>query len=342
MNAAEPPFDSSHPVQSWAAPPRRAWSVVDPVDTVLRLHSAAERSARNLVDARETAAVLSLMRRRDLPWNRVAGMVEEAGSALALLEQLDEARPQQLFEEKAGGDDDLGEMQRLVEGWEAEGIHVVSVLDEHYPLNLRSVHDRPPILFVRGQLQDGDERSVAVVGTRQATDHGIELAARVARGVCGAGYVVVSGLAAGIDTAAHRAALAARGRTIAVIGTGHHHAFPAANAGLQRQTGEQWAVISQFCPDRGGRVWTSPRRNAVMSGFARATVIIEASRTSGAKMQARLALEHGRPVFLMRSLLEHEWARGYEKRPGTHVVDHPAEIVEQLDRLYSDELTLTP
>jgi DNA processing protein len=81
-------------------------------------------------------------------------------------------------------------------------------------------------------------------------------------------------------------------------------------------------------------------RNAVMSGFARATVVVEASQTSGAKMQARLALEHGRPVFLLRSLLEHRWAREYDDRPGTHVIDAAEQVVDVLDRLYSDELTL--
>jgi DNA processing protein len=290
----------------------------------------------------ETAAVLTLLGRRDLPWNRVAGMVEEAGSALRFVTELDDAAPGRLFEDDARRERGLDEMRTRVAGWESEGIHVVTVLDDAYPVNLRAVHDRPPVLFVRGRLEERDERSVAVVGTRSATERGLALAASVTRGVSDAGYVVVSGLAEGIDTAAHREALAANGRTIAVIGTGHRHFFPAQNGDLQRRLGDEAAVVSQFWPDQGARRWTFPQRNAVMSGIARATIVIEASHTSGARMQARLALEHGRPVFLMRSLLEHEWARGYAAQPGTHVVDEPAQIVHQLDRMYSDELTLAP
>ena len=100
-------------------------------------------------------------------------------------------------------------------------------------------------------------------------------------------------------------------------------------------------MLSQFWPDQGARKWTFPMRNAVMSGFARATVVIEASHTSGARMQARLALEHGRPVFLMRSLLRHDWAKAYEAHPGVYIVDAAGEIVDHLDRLYSGDLALT-
>jgi DNA processing protein len=126
-----------------------------------------------------------------------------------------------------------------------------------------------------------------------------------------------------------------------VIGTGQHHSFPKQNVELQERLSQEHAVISQFWPDQGARPWTFPQRNAVMSGLARATAVIEASHTSGAKMQARLALEHGRPVFLLRSLLEHRWAQNYAERPGTYVVDGAEEIVEELDRLYSDDLKLT-
>jgi DNA processing protein len=151
----------------------------------------------------------------------------------------------------------------------------------------------------------------------------------------------VSGLAAGIDSAAHRAALDAGARTIAVIGTGLHHTFPKENAELQDRLCGEHAVISQFWPDQGPRKHTFPMRNAVMSGIARATVVVEASFTSGARMQARLALEHGRPVVLLKSLLDaHEWAREYAELPGVYVVEHIAEVVDQLDGLYSPRLSL--
>jgi DNA processing protein len=298
--------------------------------------------SRSLVASRETAAVLALTRRRDLPWNRVAGRVEDAGSAMALLAELEHATPEQLFADESDYRPSLDSVQGLVEEWEGEGIQVLSVVDDAYPVNLRTVHDRPPVLFVRGMLEDRDEQSVAVVGTRSASERGLALASTFATGLSDAGYVIVSGLAAGVDTAAHIATLEAGGRTVAVIGTGHRHTFPKENAELQERLCAESAVISQFWPDQEARRWTFPQRNAVMSGFARATVVIEASRTSGARMQARLALEHGRPVFLLDSLLEHQWARDYAQRAGTYVVKGPRQVVERLERLYSDESIATP
>lgn len=295
--------------------------------------------ARTLVSVRETAAVLALMARRSLPWNRLAGAIEEEGSALRLLEDLEQLAPGQLFAVE-GRRTTLDEFEEHVHAWEDEGIQLVTVLDAAYPVNLRMIHDRPPVLFVRGQLDASDERAVAVVGTRRASEEGKRTASTVAQALADAGRVVVSGLAAGIDTAAHTAALAVGARTVAVIGTGLRQYFPRANAELQDRLGREHAVVSQFWPGQEPRRWTFPQRNAVMSGFAQATVVVEASHTSGARMQARLALEHGRPVFLLRSLLEHRWAQTYREHPNVYVVDDGGEVVAHLDRLYSDSLTL--
>jgi DNA processing protein len=114
------------------------------------------------------------------------------------------------------------------------------------------------------------------------------------------------------------------------------------NTDLQDELGRESAVISQFWPGQEPRRWTFPQRNAVMSGFARATVVVEAGNTSGARMQARLAIEQGRPVFLLRSLLRHQWAQTYaHERPSTYVVETSEEVVQHLDRLYADDLVLT-
>jgi DNA processing protein len=294
-----------------------------------------------LVGTRERAAVLALLARRALPWNRLAGAIEEEGSALGLLQQIDSDAEGRLFRV----DDKrvtLDQLEDQVHAWAREGIDLITVLDGAYPVNLRMVHDRPPLLFVRGTLQKTDEQAVAVVGTRSASREGLEDARQIAQELVEGEYVVVSGLAAGIDTAVHRGTLAAGGRTVAVIGTGLRHAFPKENAELQERLGRETAVISQFWPGQEARRWTFPQRNAVMSGFARATVVIEASHTSGARMQARLALEHGRPVFLLRSLLAHPWASAYADRPGTYVVDQGADIVAHLERLYAQDLALAP
>jgi DNA processing protein len=156
----------------------------------------------------------------------------------------------------------------------------------------------------------------------------------IAEHLVDSGYTVVSGLAAGIDTAAHTAALAEGGRTVAVIGTGLARAYPPQNEDLQRRIGTECAVISQFWPDSPPSRRSFPMRNAVMSGIALATVVVEASDTSGARMQARLALAQGRPVFLLTSLVERQaWARDYSERPGTQVVRDPVEITAALKRL---------
>lgn len=289
---------------------------------------------------RETAALL-LLQRLAKP-RRAAELFEEHSDPVAALRGLDSTAQIALdacapVDYESQINDVIAELRTL----EAEGISLLTVLDDAYPGNLRLVYDRPLVLWVRGVVREQDSRSVAVVGTRRASSAGLESARQISRQLVDADYVVVSGLAAGIDTAAHTAALDSGGRTIAVVGTGLRHAFPKKNAPLQCRLGAESAVVSQFEPDQEARRWTFPMRNAVMSGFARATVVVEATYTSGARMQARLALEHGRPVVLMESLLEHEWARSYAERPGVLVVSDVAEVVDHLDRLYAPNLTLT-
>jgi DNA processing protein len=213
-------------------------------------------------------------------------------------------------------------------------MRLVTVLDPDYPPNLKAVHDRPPILFIAGRTTPSDAKAVAVVGARKATTAGIEQATQIAQHLTRTGYTVVSGLAAGIDTAAHTAALKNGGRTLAVIGTGLTRVYPPQNHALQKKIADECAVISQFWPDAPPTKRSFPMRNATMSGIALATVVVEASETSGARTQARLALAHGRPVFLTETLVESQpWARQAAERPGTHVIKHPTELTEALERL---------
>lgn len=289
----------------------------------------------------ETAAVLALLRLKVMPASRLAEAIDEERSATALLDRVRTKAQTTLFDDTESSSDlDLEQIAEDIDRWRREGLVIVTTLDDAYPLNLRAVHDRPPLLFVRGALSAADERSVAVVGTRQASADGIRRAEHIARGLVAAGYSIVSGLAAGIDTAAHRSAIDAGGRTVGVIGTGLNRSYPPENAALQREVGERFAVLSQFWPDQPPAKHTFPMRNAVMSGFALASVIVEASETSGARIQARVALQHGRPVFLLRPLLRHAWAREYADRPGTFVVDHVDEITHALQLRYSSDLEL--
>jgi DNA processing protein len=278
----------------------------------------------------EQAALLAWLRRPKVVWSTVTEQLEQCGSVQIAAAGLPAAQGT-LFD--AAPADDTEQAVADLERWERAGIRMASVLDREYPSNLRMIHQRPPVLFLRGMADERDAVSVAVVGTRQATPQGLEQARELAAGLAARKVSVISGLAAGIDTAAHTAALAAGGRTVAVIGTGIDRAYPAQNAALQQEIATKGLVISQFLPGAPPTKTSFPMRNAVMSGCALATVVIEAAYQSGARMQARLALQHGRHVFLMRSLLQHDWARGYAERPGVTVVDNADQVFAGLQRL---------
>jgi DNA processing protein len=282
-----------------------------------------------MVSLAENAALITLLRQGDRSPQAYAELVEEAGSAAAVLGAED---PQeQMFHP------DLEAQTREIEGWESQGIKLVSVLDPTYPANLLAVHDRPALLFVAGALAPDDARSLAVIGSRRASSHGLAAAKEISAHLVARHYSVISGLAAGIDTAAHTAALEFGGRTVAVIGTGLLQVYPPQNAELQRVIADRCAVVSQFWPDAPPSRRSFPMRNAVMSGISLGTVIVEASHTSGARVQARLALAQGRPVFLLEALLAQDWARELATRAGTHVVKAPEEITATIERLTAAE-----
>lgn len=274
----------------------------------------------------EQAALLALLRVSRSRWGAVADEIEERGSALAVLHE----RNGQMS--LLPGDDapDLDAAMRDISAWEAEGIHFSSFLDEDYPSQLLTIHQRPPFITWRGHPDRRDAQGIAVVGTRQASPEGIESAREMAGALARAGVPVISGLAQGIDTAAHEAALAAGGRTAAIIGTGLRVSFPAANRALQERIATEGVVLSQFYPSAPPTRTSFLMRNAVMSGYAAGTVVIEAGYVSGARSQARLALEHGRPIFLMASLRRHDWARDYASRPGARFVDSAEQVVAAL------------
>ncbi|MGE5617384.1 MAG: DNA-processing protein DprA [Candidatus Woesearchaeota archaeon] len=276
----------------------------------------------------ETAALVALLRSGGRPPAQYADLLEEAGSAQLILESEQGLLASGLI---AAARDELS-------GWEAQGWHLKTVLDRDYPENLKAVHDRPPLIFLAGRLEPADARAVAVIGSRRASEAGVERARLIAEALIDSGYTVVSGLASGIDTAAHRAALERGARTLAVIGTGLRHCYPAENRRLQREIAATSAVVSQFWPELGPSRDRFPARNAVMSGISLATVIVEAAQTSGARIQARHALAHGRPVLLDSSMLDQPWARQLAGKPGAYVIASGAEAAAVVDRLTSTEV----
>lgn len=200
-----------------------------------------------------------------------------------------------------------------------------------YPKKLEATDDAPPYLFMRGNAALLDENIISVVGSRTASPEGIEKAKRLAIKLGKANIVIASGLARGIDTAAHTAALDNGLLTIAVIGTPITKVYPKENELLQKRISEEGLLVSQFPPSSPVERWHFPMRNAVMSGISLASVIVEASETSGALKQADYALKQHRLVFIPQSALDNEnikWPKRYVKREG-------ASSFSKIDELFS-------
>ncbi|MGH3832575.1 MAG: DNA-processing protein DprA [Pseudonocardiaceae bacterium] len=290
----------------------------------------------------EQAAVLALTRASPREWFRTAAIIYESGSALAFLDRQFGLIPEEhrLYAEdllERVRPEDLEAAQELVKRVTAQGVQLLTVREDDYPANLQLIYNRPPFIWVKGDLMPGDFRAIAVVGTRQASEDGRRRAARLVRGLVEANVTVLSGLARGIDTSAHTAALGANGRTVAVVGHGILAAvYPRENRELAERICKQGAIVSQFWPDAPPRAMNFPMRNVVMSGMAMGTIVVEASATGGSKMQARLALEHGKRLFLLDSLVKsQEWAQRYAERPGVTVVRDLDDVLEVIVTLSS-------
>jgi DNA processing protein len=287
----------------------------------------------------ETEAVLALVAATAGEWHRTAELIDQAQSALRLLRRdwpMMAAADRSLAETLVARvtPSTLDDARQRLGVVRAAGVQVLTVLDDGYPVNLRGIYNRPPVLYVRGALETDDARALAVVGTRDPSDEGLRQTTVLSNQLARRGITVISGLAQGIDSAAHEAALAAGGRTIAVMGTGINRIYPRQNEGLARRITAHGALVSQFWPDAPPTRASFPLRNVVTSGMALGTVVIEATARSGARMQARLALEHGKRLFLLESLVaDQKWARKYAERPGTTVVKSAGDIVDVLDRL---------
>jgi DNA processing protein len=291
--------------------------------------------------AHERIAVVALLRAKVVQPYELSSILEYGRSAVELVRMSEDDRlfkPERTTHQFIGAvtQRDLDRAAVDLNLWVDRGHSFSTILEADYPLALRSIFNRPPMLFVEGRWDDDRYApALAIVGTRQASEAGLRRAARLSRELIEAGFPVLSGMAAGIDTAAHNAALEAGGLTAAVMGTGIAKRFPAENAELaSRILAAGGCLISQFFPDQHPTKWTFPHRNVVMSGLALGTIVIEASETSGARMQARVAMQHGRTVFLLRSLVEsHAWARKYveDGAYGTHAipVSSTSEIVDR-------------
>lgn len=283
----------------------------------------------------EHAALVALL--RNLPkgkrWSSVTEGVLECGSAeVAWKEQEADA----LFPDP-DRQKHLADAAEDVHSWDEAGWRFLAILDADYPARLREIHQAPPFLFAAGKVL-ADDPAIAVVGSRKASPRGLDIASSIAAALSSEGVTVLSGLAEGIDAAAHTAALAAGGRTVALIGSGISRYYPAKNRDLQNEIAEKGLVLSQFWPDGPPQQHNFLMRNAVMSGYGRATVVVEAGETSGARAQARMAVEHGRPVVLTEQVVTStEWAKRLVNRPGVFTASGLAEVMEHVHRVLERE-----
>lgn len=282
----------------------------------------------------DTAALVALLRTRPegLKWPEITAKVIEAGSAMDVWH---EVLPAALVPHPEHEDALRAAVSEIMR-WQSQGVECLSVLDSRYPGRLRGIHQAPPVLFFRGQLEPADI-AVSVVGSRKASDRGLQIATEISRALVADGITVAAGLALGIDTAAHVAAIDAGGRTVAVIATGINRTYPAANAELHEHISRTGLLISQFWPDAPPQKHTFLMRNATMSGYGIATVVVEAGEHSGARAQARMAVEHGRPVVLTDLVVDRNvWARELVDRPGVHVASSLDEVMHVIRNLRAD------
>ncbi|MFM0329197.1 DNA-processing protein DprA [Paraburkholderia strydomiana] len=215
---------------------------------------------------------------------------------------------------------------------ELPGNHLVTLDDPAYPPALLTMPDPPPLLYIKGRLDLLHTRAVALVGSRSATPQGMEDAERFARTFAAAGVTVVSGLAQGIDGAAHRGALEGAGSTVAVIGTGADLVYPAAHHALARQIAMQGAILSEWPLGTPARAANFPQRNRLIAGLVSGVLIVEAAMRSGSLITARLANEMGRDIFALPGSIHAPLSRGCHRmiKQGAKLVETPDEVLEEL------------
>ena len=214
-------------------------------------------------------------------------------------------------------------------------IQILSDTDPAYPRLLLEIHDPPGVLFVQGQIRPEDALSIAIVGSRHATHYGLAQAERLAASLARAGLTIVSGLARGIDAAAHRGALSAGGRTIAVLGSGLLNIYPPEHRGLAEQVAAQGALVSEAPPHSPPMAGAFPQRNRIISGFSMGVIVVEASTRSGALISARHAMEQGRDVFAVPGRVDNRLAQGCHRliRDGAKLVETADDVLEELGPL---------
>jgi len=291
------------------------------------------------MDSREALVALNLI--EGVGPVRVRQLLEFFGDAATVLK----ASKQQLLSVRGIGEEtataiadwensvDLaGELKRI----SAYGCRVITQSDDEYPALLREIYDPPAVLYVKGSLTPADKNSVAIVGSRQTTHYGIEMARKLGYQLAYTGVTVISGGARGIDTAAHQGAMSAKGRTIAVLGTAINIVFPPENAELFERIAASGAVVSQFPFNRNGDRQSFAIRNRIVAGMTLGTVVVEANMTSGALITANFATEYGRQVFAVPGRIDSPRSKGCHDliKKGAKLCEGVEDILSEFEYLF--------
>jgi DNA processing protein len=262
----------------------------------------------------EAPAILKASRQQLL---RVHGIGEETAQAIANWEKTVDLD---------------GELKRIADF----GCRILTQADGDYPELLRQIYDPPIVLYVSGQLTSKDKNAVAMVGSRQTTHYGLEAARKLAYQLAYVGVTVVSGAARGIDTASHQGALSAKGRTVAVLGTGINIVFPPENRELFERIAANGAVITQFPFNRQADKQSFPIRNRIVAGMTLGTVVVEANLTSGALITSHFATEYGRQVFAVPGRIDSPRSKGCHEliKQGAKLCEGAEDILSEFEYLF--------
>jgi DNA processing protein len=216
--------------------------------------------------------------------------------------------------------------------------------DAEYPAQLQEIHDPPTVLYVRGKLEPRDRHAIGVVGSRRTSHYGLECAKKISYQIAYTGLTVVSGLARGIDTAAHQGALAAKGRTIAILGAGLNHLYPAENEALAEKIAASGALITEFPMDTAPDRQTFPMRNRIISGWGFGLLVVEAGYNSGALISASQAAEQGRNLYAIPGPIDRPTSYGTNRliQQGAKLVTSVEDILEDVQVLFPKSPELTP
>jgi DNA processing protein len=224
------------------------------------------------------------------------------------------------------------EIERELRRVRDAGVSIVAFTEANYPARLRMIADPPPLLYVKGEIRADDEKAVAVVGSRSASDYGLRVGRDLSRGLAALGFTVVSGMARGVDGMAHETALNSGGRTIAVLGSGVDCVYPPEHATLYQRICENGAVISELPMGARPAAFNFPSRNRLISGLSLGVVVVEATEKSGSLITAALAVEQGREVFAVPGEVGSSRSRGAHRliRQGAKLVETVQDIVEEI------------